>query len=317
MRTITLEEHFATPRFLKSGGINPPPGAVDIEKRLTDLGEGRISEMDAAGIDVQVLSLTQPGVESFEPADAETVAHEANDYVVAAVERNPRRFAGFAALPTPVPQKAALELERLVCRHGFKGAVINGHSRGRYLDDQFYWPILEAAEALAVPIYLHPTVPPKPVVDAYYSGFDPSVSRYFSLGGWGWHIDTAVHVIRLVLRGVFDRFPKLQVIIGHLGEAIPFMVQRMDATMPPSVTKLQRPISSYMRENVHYTTSGCNFIPAFLDLFMEMGSDRIMFSTDHPYSSMAKSLAFLNNLPVSTADKERIAHGNAERLLRM
>jgi len=317
MRTIALEEHFATPKFLERNRINPPPGAANIEERLTNLGEGRIAEMDAAGIDVQVLSLTEPGAESLDPADAEAVAREANDYLLAAVERNPKRLAGFAALPTPSPQNAARELERLVSRHGFKGAAINGHSRGRYLDDQFFWPILEAAEALSAPIYIHPAVPPKPVVDAYYSGFAPAVSRFFSLGGWGWHIETAVHVIRLVLSGAFDRFPKLQVIIGHLGEGIPFMVQRMEATMTVSVTKLERPISSYLRENVYYTLSGCNYTPSFLNLFLEMGSDRIMFSTDSPYCAMAKALAFLNNLPISPADKERIAHGNAERLLRM
>ncbi|HEV2379445.1 MAG TPA: amidohydrolase family protein [Terriglobia bacterium] len=282
-------------------------------ERLCDVGERRIAEMDAAGIDVQVLSLTSPGTEQAEAADAAALAREANDFLADAVKKNPARLAGFAALPTAAPDKAAEELDRMVRGHGFKGALINGHSRGRYLDDKFFWPILERAEALNVPIYLHPTQPPRPVIEASYGGFSPIVTDMLAGAGWGWHIETAIHVIRLILGGAFDRYPKLQIVIGHMGEALPFMLQRLDV-MPMAMTKLSRPISAYLRENVHYTFSGFNFTPTFLDLMLQVGVERIMFSADHPYASMAEARAFLDRLPVSHADRERITYGNAERL---
>jgi predicted TIM-barrel fold metal-dependent hydrolase len=320
MRTITLEEHFAHPAFLEGPGrqlkdraLRMGGAASTVLEQLCDLGEKRIAEMDAAGIDVQVLSLTSPGTEQLEAPDGIATAREANEYLAAAVKRNPTRFAGFGSLPTASPDKAAEELEQMVRKQGFKGAVINGHNRGRYLDDKFYWPILERAEALGVPIYLHPTQPPKPVIEASYGGFPPMVTDMLAGPGWGWHIETAIHVIRLILGGVFDRYPELQIVIGHLGEALPFMLQRLDV-MPMSVTKLNRPMSAYLRENIHYTISGFNFTAPFLDLLLEVGADRIMFSADYPYASMTQARAFLDHLPVSPADKERIACGNAERL---
>lgn len=272
--------------------------------------------MDAAGIDIQVLSLTSPGTEQVEAADAVALAREANDFLADSVKKNALRLAGFAALPIATPDRAAEELERMVRTHGFKGAIINGHHRGRYLDDKFFWPILECAEALNVPIYLHPTLPPKPVIEASYGGFSPIVTDLLAGPGWGLHIETAVHVIRLILGGVFDQYADLQIVIGHMGEALPFMLQRLDV-MPMALTKLNRPISNYLRENVHYTFSGFNFTPTFLDLMLQVGVDRIMFSADHPYQSMAQARAFLEHLPVSSVDKARIAHGNAESLLRI
>jgi hypothetical protein len=192
--------------------------------------------------------------------------------------------------------------------------MINGHARGRYLDDKFFWPILERAQSLKVPIYLHPTQPPQSVVEASYGGFSPAVGYMLANAGWGWHIETAIHVIRLILGGAFDRYPGLQLVIGHLGEGLPFMIQRLDL-MSPAMTGLERPISAYLRQNVHYTFSGFTFTPTFLDLLLEVGVDRIMFSADHPYASMAAGRAFLDRLPVSPSDRERIAHRNAERLL--
>jgi hypothetical protein len=323
MRTITLEEHYATPGFLNGPGRGFVERAARMGDRMArvleqvrDIGDARIAEMDAARIDVQVLSLNSPGVEQLEAAEATALAREANDSAVDAVQRHPSRFAAFAALPTAAPDEAARELERRVQEQGFKGAIINGHHRGRYLDDKFFWPILERAESLAVPIYLHPTQPPQPVVEASFSGFSPEVSYMFANAGWGWHIETAVHLLRMILGGVFDRFPKLQIIIGHMGEALPFMLSRVDI-MSPGLTGLTRPISSYLRENVHYTFSGFNYMPTFLDLLLQVGVDRIMFSADYPYGSMAHARAFLDQLPVSAADREKIAHGNAERLLNM
>ncbi len=321
MRTITLEEHFISPGFLAGPGKDfaaqlrgRGPRGVRICEQLQDVGDKRIAEMDAAGIDVQVLSLNSPGVEQAEAAEQLSIAVESNDFLAEAVKKYPSRFAAFAALATAVPDKAAEELDRRVRQQGFKGTLINGHTRGRYLDDKFFWPILERAEALNVPIYLHPTVPPQAVVEASFGGFSPSVTGMFASAGWGWHIETGVHLIRMILGGVFDRYPKLQVVIGHLGEGIPFMAPRLDKNLPKEMTKLERPFGAYLRENVHYTFGGFNFAATFLNLLLEVGVERIMFSVDHPYGSMAEARAFLQHLPVSEADRERIAHGNAEKL---
>jgi predicted TIM-barrel fold metal-dependent hydrolase len=331
MRTITLEEHYATPAFMEGPGrqlkdqaqaVQAHPqvaaGITQLVDRLCDLDDLRIAEMDAAGIDMQVLSLTSPGVEQLDAAGAIALARDANDLLAEAVRRHPGRFAGFAALPTAAPDTAADELERTIRAYDFKGAMINGHTRGRYLDDPFFWPILERAEALQVALYLHPTPPPQPVIAASYMGnYAPEVTIALSSAGWGWHIETAVHVLRLILSGVFDRYPRLQFVIGHLGETLPFMLPRLDRALPPQMTKLDRTIGAYLRENLNYTISGFNYVPAFLDLLLEVGVNRVMFSADYPYSSMVQARAFLDQLPVSPADKEQIAHGNAERLLRL
>jgi uncharacterized protein len=331
MRTITLEEHYATPAFMEGPGrqlkeqaqaahAHPlvAAGIAQLLDQLSDLDDRRIADMDAAGIDMQVLSLTSPGTEQLDATEAMALARDANNHLAEAVRRHPSRFAGFAALPTAAPAIAADELERMVREHGFKGALINGHIRGRYLDDPFFWPILERAEALQVPLYLHPTPPPQPVITASYMGnYAPEVAAGLSTTAWGWHIETAIHVLRLILGGAFDRYPSLQLVIGHLGETLPFMLPRLDFALPTQVTKRDRPIGAYLRENLHYTFSGFNYTPTFLDLLLQVGVDRIMFSADYPYASMVQAHAFLDQLPVSPADKERIAHGNAERLLRL
>jgi uncharacterized protein len=331
MRTITLEEHYATPAFMDGPGrqireqaeaarAHPQvaAGLTRLIEQLCDIGEGRIANMDAAGIDLQVLSLTAPGVEQLDPVEAVALARDTNDTLAQAVRRHPDRLAGFAALPTPDPEAAADELRRAVGEHGFKGALINGHSHGRYLDDKFFWPVLACAEELQVPLYLHPTPPPQSTIKDLYAGnYGPQVAGVLATAAWGWHIDTALHVVRLILSGAFDQYRGLQLVIGHLGETLPFMLPRLERALPTELTGLDRPVSAYLRENVHYTFSGFNWTPAFLDLLLQVGSDRIMFSTDHPYASMTEAHAFLDQLPVSPADKERIAHGNAEQLLRL
>ena len=323
MRTITVEEHFATPLYLDGPGLDLKNAAGKFAERATkligplcDIGDQRIAAMDAAGIDMQILSLTSPGTEQLDAAEAVALSRESNDALAEAVKKHPTRFSGFAALPTMVPDKAAAELEARIRSGLFKGAVINGHIRGRYLDDKFFWPILECAEKLGAPIHIHPTKPPQPVFDAYYSGFSPMVTDMFGSPGWGWHIETAVHVVRLILGGAFDRFPNLQLVIGHLGEGLLALFQRLDA-MTPAMTKLKRPMTSYLRENVHYSFSGFNYPATFLDLLLQVGAGRIMFSADHPYQSMPQARAFLEQIPVSAADKEKIAHGNAEKLFKL
>ena len=323
MRVITLEEHFATPLFLDGPGQDLKKAALKFEGRamkliepLCDIGDKRLAAMDAAGIDFQMLSLTSPGTEQLDADAAIALARDTNDALAEAVKKHPKRFGGFAALPTMMPDKAAAELEQRVRSGAFKGAVINGHVRGRYLDDKFFWPVLEAAESLGAPIYLHPTRPPKPVIEASFGGFAPLVTEMLAGPGFGWHIETAVHVLRMVLGGVFDRFPKLQIVIGHMGEGLPFFMQRVDR-MPVELTKLKRPVSAYLLDNLHYTFAGFNFPPTFLDLLLEVGVSRIMFSADYPYASMAEARAFLEQIPVSAADRARIAHGNAEKLFRL
>ena len=320
MRVIALEEHFATPAFLDGPERRFKERAEQMGGRfatlvtnLLDIGDGRVAAMDAAGVDVQALSLTAPGVEQLAGEEAKTFARSTNDAIAEAVRRHPARFFGLASLPTGDPPAAVAELERVIAEGGFKGIVINGHHRGRYLDDRFFWPVLARAEALKAPIYLHPTQSPKAVSDAWYGGLQPLVSEMMAGPGWGWHIETALHVLRMILGGVFDAHPELQIVVGHMGETLPAMLSRVDV-MSPAMTKLKKPISAYLRENVHYTFAGFNFLPAFLELMLQVGVDRIMFSADHPYQPMAEGRAFLDRLPVSAADRERIAHGNAERL---
>ena len=325
MRLIALEEHFTTPAFvggpgkgfkeamLRAGGER----AAATFARLADIGDGRVAAMDEAGVEMQVLSLNYPGTEQAEGEEAIAVSRDANDLLGAALRKHPKRFAGFASLPTSAPEAAADELTRCVRELGFKGANINGHNRGRYLDDPFYAPILARAEALNVPIYLHPTLPPPAVMQASYSGFHPAATFMIAGPGWGWHIETGMHILRMVLAGVFDRFPKLQMVIGHLGEALPFMMPRMaaSAAMLPPGAGPKRPLGDYMRENLHYTFGGFNYAPTFADLIANVGASRIMFSVDYPYGSMTEAREFLEGLPISAADREAIAHGNAEKLL--
>lgn len=268
MRTITLEEHFATPTFLEGPGsqikdqaqaAHTHPQVVasiaQLLDQLCDLDDHRIADMDAAGIDMQVLSLTSPGVEQLEATEAVSLARDANNHLAEAVRRHPSRFAGFATLPTAAPNTAADEMEHTIREYGFKGALINGHIRGRYLDDQFFWPILERAEALQIPLYLHPTPPPQPVIVTSYTGnYTSEVTALLSTAARSWHIETAIHVLRLILSGAFDRYPSLQLVVGHLGETLPFMLPRLDLGLPPQVTKLDRPIGAYLRENLHYTS---------------------------------------------------------------
>jgi len=329
MRAIGLEEHYATEAFMQGPGrrlkeqaeaarAHPrvAAGFARLVEGLCDLEEGRIAAMDAAGVDVAVLSLTSPGVEQLEAAEAVDLAREANDALARAVLRYSGRLAGFAALPTPAPEAAADELERTVGEHGFVGALVNGHVGRRYLDERFLWPVLERAEVLGVPIYLHPTPPPREVVEASYCGaFAPGVAEGLATAAWGWHVETATHVLRLVLSGAFDRYPELQLVVGHLGEGLPFFLPRLELALPREMTGLDRPVGDYLRENVHYTFGGFNWTQAFLDLLLQVGAERIMFSTDYPYASMGEARAFLDRLPVGPADREKISHANAERLL--
>ncbi|OBG20981.1 amidohydrolase family protein [Mycobacterium sp. 852002-51057_SCH5723018] len=314
MRTIALEEHYATTEFLNGPGRWLASRAGIVEP-ISDLGDGRIAAMDEAGVDLAVLSLAAPGVEQLDGREAVGLARNCNDELAAAVGRYPDRLAGFATLPVSAPDEAAAELDRTVRRHGFLGAVINGHSQGRYLDDPFFDPVLAHAAELQVPIYLHPTIPPAGVIESSYAGFADKVTFALATVGWGWHINTATHVLRLIVGGVFDRHPSLQFVIGHMGEGIPFMLPRFDATLTPELTGLQHPVSTYLRRNLHYTFASFNDEATYANLVAQVGVDRVCFSADYPFWSMKAARAFLDNLALGDDDRALISHRNAERLL--
>jgi len=314
MRTIALEEHYVTTEFLHGPGrwLSSRAGIVG---PISDLGDGRIAAMDDAGVDLAVLSLAAPGVEQLDGPEAVGLARACNDELAAAVGRYPDRLAGFATVPISAPERAAEELSRAVRELGFPGAVINGHSQGRYLDDPFFEPVLDRAAMLDVPIYLHPTIPPAGVVESSYAGFAPEVTFALATVGWGWHINTATHVLRLIVGGVFDRYPQLQIIIGHMGEATSFMLPRFDATLKPELTGLRHPVSTYLRNNLNYTFANFNDEATYANLVAQVGVGRIAFSADYPFGSMHAARAFLDNLALSHDDRASISHRNAERLL--
>lgn len=285
--------------------------------RISDIGPGRIAEMDRIGIDLQVLSLTAVSTELLEGDEAVRISSLTNDLLAQAVEANPERLRGFAALPTGVPERAADELRRRVAAGGFVGAIINGHIRGHYLDESQFDPLLGAAEELDAPLYIHPAIPPRAVMDTYYSVADPYAQVVLATGGWGWHIETGTHVLRLIASGAFDRHPGLKVIVGHLGEALPFFVDRLaNAT----AGQLKHPYPDYLRSNVYYTTSGFNYPGLWHYVIEAMGSDRVMFSSDYPMfpaQEFPGMVDFVRTIDLEPDVREAVAHGNAERVLRL
>jgi 2,3-dihydroxybenzoate decarboxylase len=324
IKTIALEEHFSTPMQIEKSSASEYRSFYlstrsdhvghNIVDQLADLDEQRLAYMDAAGIDVQVLSFTSPGPQAFEAAEAIPLARDANDRLEQAVKRHPDRFAGFAALPTAAPDTAADELERTVTKCGFKGAMIDGHTRGSFLDDKKYWVIFERAEALGVPIYLHPAVPHPDALRAYFTGYED-----LARAPWGFGIDTSTHFLRLVFAGVFDAFPNLKIILGHLGECLPFAMHRMnDHTVPAAKRRgLQKTPLQYLEDNLIVTTSGNWFIPAFVCAVEALGIDNVLFSVDWPFEPNSTAMEYLRKLPISELDREKVAHLNAERVLRI
>src|SRR5215475_556560 len=323
MRVIALEEHVATPLYVSKTVPRPRPVSLadrgkklghDIGVELMDIGGSRLAAMDATGIDVQVLSLTMPGAQAFDAASAPAIARDANDRIHEAVKAHPTRFAGFAALPTADPGAAAKELERTVRDLGFKGAMINGHTNGEFLDDKKYWPVFEAAQALRAPIYLHPRDPHPAVMKAYFEGYEELATAV-----WGFTMDTVSHFLRMIYGGVLDAFPDLTFILGHNGEGIPFFLHRMHDHTHYSLAKrgLRKTIVEYLTENVVVTCSGNFSVPSLLCTIMVVGIDNVLFSVDWPYESNQVGAEFLQAVPLSPGDKEKFAHGNAERVLRL
>ena len=321
MRTITLEEHFATPEILKKSAEIQPASRNNfvkaVEEKLLDLDKLRLADMDAAAIDLQVISLTNAGMDKFDGPTATALSRDANDKLADAVRAHPERFAGFAALALQEPEKAAAEFERCVRKLGFKGTLIHGTTRGVFLDDPRFTPIFEVAQALDVPVYLHPTLPPKAVEDSYFGGLPGQTGFLLSTAAWGWHVETGMHCLRLIVSGLFDRFPRLNIIIGHMGEDLPFSIARAEAVLARETAHLKRKVSEYFQEHFYITTSGYFTVPPLLCTLQVVGADRILFSVDYPYSPNTIGRNFLNALPVSQGDLAKISHGNAERLLKL
>jgi 2,3-dihydroxybenzoate decarboxylase len=313
-QVIALEEHYwdkeLAAQFPGNEGVRDP----ETLKRLYDLGELRLKEMDEAGVDVQIISHGAPSMQKVSGADAVAMARRVNDRLHAAVAANPKRFAAFSALPTSDPKAAADELERTT-KLGFKGAMIHGLANDVFVDDKRFWPIFERAQALDAPIYLHPSLPVPAVMEAYYNDYAkdfPMVAR----AGWGYTVETATTAIRMVLSGVFDAYPRLKVVLGHLGETLPYLVWRVDhALARPGAKTLS--FRTVFCEHFYVTTSGNFSNPALLCCVMELGIDRILFSVDWPFVPNKPGTQWLNSVPLCDEDKVKLASGNAKRLFRL
>jgi len=323
-RVIALEEAFLHPRVWDLYPESLRRKYQPVRARLNDVGTGRIRLMDAAGIDMQVLSHVQPGIQMLADAQAElavAVCREVNDWLAEAIAAHPTRFAGFAMLPTLSPRDAADELERTVRDLGFVGALINGHTNGRYLDDPAFDVLLARAESLGVPIYIHPTDPPTPVSDVYYAPFESAL-----VPTWGWPVETGTHVLRLICAGVFDRHPDLKIIVGHMGELLPYCFTRLNVGLtmagwlltPESGNQAMRNnVGHYLRRNVFITSSGVFDVPVFDCARAMLGLDNLMFSVDYPFQDNFAAMEFLRRCDLAPDDKERFAHRTAETLLRL
>lgn len=328
MRVVALEEHFTVPALVKRidpAAISrrgfkprkPPVGRPNPMELAPEIGEIRLKSMDEAGITVQVLSNTGPGPDLVPGPDGVAMAREMNDYLAAAVAKHPDRFAGFAALPMQSPDACAAELQRSVKELRFRGALINGTTEGRFLDHPSYDGLLAAAVQLDVPIYIHPHLPPEPVRQAYYADLPDGTDRVLATAGWGWHQETAIHVLRMVMAGTLDKHPKLKLIIGHMGEMLPVMLARIDESSAADIEHLKRPPSRQIIDQVWITNSGIFSQPPFIAALQTFGIDRIMFSVDYPYAPNRKGREFLDGVALSPSDLDKLAHGNADALLKL
>lgn len=289
-----------------------------IRRKLLGLDAERIADMDDTGIDVQILSLTAPGVNALDTDEARALSVSANDEVAEAVRRHPGRFVGLAAFAPQDPAHAAKEIERGVNKLGLKGAILNAHCRNEYLDDTKFWAIFEACEALDVPVYLHPAGPSNGLIQPLLEkGLDGAI--------FGFGVDTGLHALRLIVSGLFDRFPRLKLVLGHLGEALPFWLFRLDymhrasvaAKRYASLQPLKRTISEYMRENVFVTTSGMAAPEAILYCRRVLGASHVLYAMDYPYQFVAEEVMAQDGLAIGEGEKADFFQHNAERLFRL
>lgn len=292
--------------------------ASDVRRRLLDLGEERLKDMDDTGIARQIVSLTAPGVQILDAATAVTIARQSNDELAAAVQKHPDRFTALAAMAPQDPPAAAREIERAVNTLGFRGVILNSHTQGEYFDDPKFWEIFEVAQALNVPVYLHPNTPSRGMIGPLLEkGLDGAI--------FGFGVETGMHLLRIIVSGVFDRFPGLKIVVGHLGEALPFWLFRLDfmhgamvrAGRYPGIGPLKKSISAYLRENVWITTSGMAWEPAIMFVRQVLGADRVMYAMDYPYQFVPDEVSVTDNLPISTAEKKAFYQGIAESVFRL
>jgi len=335
MKIITIEEHFSSAKISAKIKKSLPytPGKIQGEKSpiqtminhylptnddIEDVGDRRLSFMDKSGIDMQVLSYGSGSPQGIPDAPtAISLCKEANDELAELITRNPSRFAGFATLPVADPIAAAAELERTVVELGFKGVMLGGTFQGRFFDEDEFFPIFSKAASLNVPIYMHPGIVDTKITDYYYKNENwPSlVNSIFAASGYGWHMDSGLHVIRLILSGIFDKLPGLQIISGHWGEFVPFFLSRLERELSPLATHLEHSILHYYKNNVFVTPSGIFDEPQLKFAIEVIGAERIIYSGDYPYIIDTNTGSFLINSSITPSDKEKISHLNVERLL--
>lgn len=319
--TIALEEHFWTNELAAAPGTGTlaRPNGAELDRLLRDVGTARLADMDAAGIDMQVLSHVQPAAQAVPGDRGVSAARQANDYLASVVASAGGRLAGFATLPTASPAEAAEELSRCAASLGFAGGLVNSTIglNGAFLDDPAFDVLLSRFEALDVPLYLHPAQPPAAVRSVLYDRLAGPVAGALATNAWGWHAEAGLHALRLAASGTFARHPGLRVIIGHCGEMIPFMLDRVDDMMPRSLTGLELEMSQYIRRHVWVTTSGMFSLPPVMCALSVFGTDRVLFSVDYPFSPNKRGRELLDALPLSPADRAKVAGGNAAALLRL
>lgn len=338
MKIIDLETHFFTTeysQYLRSRSKPPKetveadgftmwytdvlnsPRGHEMENKLLDLGEDRLKAMDESGVDIHVLSLSPPGVQAFEAPEGTVWARKVNDELSKTVKERPNRYMGLACIAPQSPQDAADEMERAVRELGMKGVIIESHARNEYLDNKKYWCIFERAEQLDVPLFLHPEVPSTSIVKGFADDYG------FELAGppHGYAADLALHTMRLIYSGLFDQFPKLNMVLGHMGEGLPFWLSRMDAYFikqwKGNKPRIEKKPSDYFKKHFTVTIGGMFFTPALLCAHLALGADRIAFAVDYPYERTEEAVKFIKEAPISDIDKEKIFHANAERLLKI
>ncbi|MDV6259774.1 amidohydrolase family protein [Rhodococcoides yunnanense] len=318
MKFIGLEEHMMPAEIFEAAGANGldmmEPQYLEGLNDLSDGGDARLVKMDAANVDVQVLSAAAHFVQGLSPAMSVDLSRRLNDKMAAVVKAHPNRFRFFVTLPIADPKAAVVELRRGVEELGAIGTMIHGQTNGVFLDDPSMHPILAEVERLGIPIYLHPGFPPPEVYKAYYSGLDDFVAKMLSTGGWGWHAETGMHILRMVSALVFERFPNLQIVFGHMGENLPFSLARADEWLTPRIKGLSSSVADQVLEHVHITISAYTTVAPLLCAIQVMGADRILFAVDYPWGDSAHTIDFLNNAPISPTDRAKIAYGNAEKL---
>lgn len=324
-KVIAVEETFVTLGLRDAWAALPPDlqdigskgfGKFDIKSRLENFAELRLKEMDAAGIDVQVLSPATPGVQNLNASLAVNVARQTNNFIAEVMQKASGRFEAFATLPTPNFGEAPKELERAVKDLGFSGAVLYGRTGSIFPDHPDYLPIFETAARLQVPVFIHPQMPPAAVRDLYYSGFGGDISDSFATSGWGWHLETGIQAVRLILSGLFDRFPNLQIILGHWGQSMIFYLERIDGLSRFTKERLKKPVADYVRQNFYISPSGI-LNQQYLKWTLEvMGPERVLFATDYLYKLLPDNGArdFFQQSGLDTKTQNLIAAGNWQRL---